>query len=152
MSTTEAPTFEKLAHTAQAIRETRGSNAKIALAAGYFQLLEMDEDLDRAARFLGEGAFSSVSGKRASVGSRTYSTGAAAFCKIDYEAVFKPCKTTTGSASEAIEKLMQNMDAAGIGATPPASAWRRWKTSTKNFTGPHRAQPNNKYSAGRGSR
>lgn len=112
MPKTEAHTFEKLARTAQAIRETRGNNAKIALAADYFRLLLVDEDLDRAARFLGEGAFSNVSGKRTSVGSRTYSTGAAAFCEVDYDAVFKPCKTATGSASETIEKLMQNMDTA----------------------------------------
>jgi DNA ligase-1 len=104
--------FQKLAETAQQINETRSTNAKIATCASYFQSIETDANLDRAARFLGEGAFSSVSGKRATVGSRTYSTCAAEFCNIDYEKVFKPCKTALGSSSEAIEKLMHNIDQA----------------------------------------
>jgi DNA ligase-1 len=103
--------FKRLAETAQAINETRSSNAKISLCADYFRSLD-DEDLRLAARFLGEGAFSSISGKRATVGSRTYSTCAAEFCEIDYEKVFKPCKTALGSSSEAIEKLMHNIEVA----------------------------------------
>ncbi|SMO54266.1 ATP-dependent DNA ligase [Gracilimonas mengyeensis] len=105
-------TFRKLAETAQAIAETRGSNAKIARCSQYFSTLENDRDLDLAACFLGEGAFSDVSGKRASVGSRTTSTLAADFCEIDYDLVFKPCKTATGSASETIEKLFTNIQEA----------------------------------------
>ncbi|MGM0545855.1 MAG: ATP-dependent DNA ligase, partial [Bacteroidota bacterium] len=81
------------------------------LCADYFRSLE-ENNLQLAARFLGEGAFSSISGKRATVGSRTYSTCAAKFCEINYEKVFKPCKTGLGSASEAIEKLMNNIEAA----------------------------------------
>lgn len=103
--------FHTLAETAQRIAETRGSNAKTRICAEYLRGLEED-DLRRAVRFLAEGAFSSRSGKRASVGSRTYSTCAADFCEIDYEEVFKPCKNGLGSASEAIEKLMRNIDAA----------------------------------------
>ena len=102
-------TFRKLAETARRIGETRGSNAKISICADFFRSIGSDDDLRRAAQFLGEGAFSSVSEKRASVGSRTYSTCAAAFCEIDYDKVFKPCKTALGSASEAIEKLMGNL-------------------------------------------
>src|SRR5699024_8710126 len=34
------------------------------------------------------------------------------FCEIDYEKVFKPSKTALGSSSEAIEKLMHNIEAA----------------------------------------
>ncbi|MDZ7683125.1 MAG: ATP-dependent DNA ligase [Fodinibius sp.] len=109
MTTTDISSFQKLAETAQQINETRSTNAKIAICATYFLAIEADEDLGRAARFLGEGAFSSVSGKRATVGSRTYSTCAADFCEIDYEKVFKPCKTALGSSSEAIEKLMHNI-------------------------------------------
>lgn len=105
-------TFQKLAQTAQGIKETRSSNSKIALCAEYFKAITADADLERAAQFLGEGAFSSISGKRASVGSRTYSTCAAEFCEIDYEKVFKACKTALGSASETIEKLMHNLEAA----------------------------------------
>lgn len=105
-------TFHELAETAQEIAETRSTNAKISLCAEFFRGIFVDEDLNRAAQFLGEGAFSSVSGKRASVGSRTYSTCAADFCEIDYDNVFKPCRTALGSSSEAIEKLMNNIEAA----------------------------------------
>lgn len=104
--------FAKLAHTAQKINETRGSNAKIKICAHYFRSLNGDEDLQLAAQFLGEGAFSDISGKRASVGSRTYSTLAAEICEIDYEQVFKPSKTALGSSSEAIEKLFLNVESA----------------------------------------
>lgn len=105
-------TFLQLAETAQQIAETRSTNAKIRICAQYFGKIDQDEVLSLAAQYLGEGAFSSVSGKRASVGSRTYSTCAAEFCEIDYEKVFKPCKNALGSASEAIEKLMNNLEAA----------------------------------------
>jgi DNA ligase-1 len=109
MSKQAENTFLNLATTAQHINETRGSNAKIKICAEYFKSLETDEDLQMAAQFLGEGAFSDVSGKRASVGSRTYSTLAADLCEIDYEKVFKPSKTATGSSSEVIEKLLSNI-------------------------------------------
>lgn len=101
--------FLKLAKVAQTINETRGSNDKIDLCANYFRTLDNDKDLQIAAQFLGEGAFSDVSGKTASVGSRTYSTLAAEMCEIDYEKVFKPSKTATGSSSETIEKLFRNI-------------------------------------------
>ncbi|PAU93354.1 hypothetical protein CK503_11480 [Aliifodinibius salipaludis] len=104
--------FHQLAETAQQINETRSANAKISYCSQYFQSLGNEEDLNLAAQFLGEGAFSSISGKRVTIGSRTYSTCAADFCDIDYEKVFKPCKTALGSASEAIEKLMHNIEAA----------------------------------------
>lgn len=102
-------TFYTLAKTAQKINETRGSNAKIRICAEYFRSLTPDKDLQLAAQFLGEGAFSDVSGKRASVGSRTYSTLAAELCEIDYEKVFKPSKTAVGSSSETIEMLLHNI-------------------------------------------
>ncbi|MDX1638031.1 MAG: ATP-dependent DNA ligase [Balneolaceae bacterium] len=104
--------FQKLVQTAKQIAETRSTNSKIAICAEYFRSIEKSEDLNLAARFLGEGAFTSVSGKRTSVGSRTYSTCAAAFCEIDYDKVFKPCRTALGSSSEAIEKLMRNLEVA----------------------------------------
>lgn len=105
-------TFNKLCHTIQKIRETRGSNAKSAHCARYFQSLKTDKDLNLAAQFIGEGAFANVSGKRASVGSRTSGLAAANFCDIDYDLVFKPCRTATGSSSETIEKLMDATPAA----------------------------------------
>lgn len=102
---TKSTTFHDLCITIQTIRETRGSNAKISTCANYLSHLS-DDDLNLASRFIGEGAFENVSGKRASVGSRTSGLAAADFCEIDYENVFKPCRTATGSSSETIEKLM----------------------------------------------
>jgi len=109
MSSSKNHTFYKLAKTAQILNETRGSNAKIKICADYFRSLETEDNLRLAAQFFGEGAFSDLSGKRASVGSRTYSTLAADLCEIDYEKVFKPSKTATGSSSEVIEKLLTNI-------------------------------------------
>ena len=102
---TDSTTFHELCHTIQTIRETRGSNAKIATCADYLSQLS-DDTLYLASRFIGEGAFDNISGKRASVGSRTSGLAAADFCAIDYDLVFKPCRTATGSSSETIEKLM----------------------------------------------
>ncbi len=101
--------FINLAQLAQTISSTRGNNAKIALCKNYLQSLESDEDVLLAAQYLGEGAFSTVSGKRASVGYRTIATLAAQFCEIDYDLVFKPCRTATGSSSETIQRLMENI-------------------------------------------
>lgn len=111
-------TFQKLSETAQLILKTRSTNSKITICARYFRELKSDEDLKYSAQFLGEGAFSSISGKQATIGSRTYSTCAAEFCKIDYEKVFKPSKTALGSSSEAIEKLMHNIETARAKRTP----------------------------------
>ena len=119
--------FKNLAETAQHIAETRSTNAKIKICAGYFKRINADEDLNIAAQFLGEGAFSSISGKRASVGSRTYSTCAAEFCEIDYEKVFKPCRTALGSSSEAIEKLMANIETARKKRSPAQYSLARVK-------------------------
>ncbi|MEX0719669.1 MAG: ATP-dependent DNA ligase [Balneolaceae bacterium] len=105
-------TFLCFCEVVQNIFETRGTNAKTRLCEKYFSGFEDDESLNLAAQFLGEGAFSDVSGKRASVGSRTVSTLAADFCEIDYDLVFKPCRTATGSSSETIEKLLDNIPAA----------------------------------------
>lgn len=109
MSTQAPNTFLKLATTAQNINETRGTNAKIRICAEYFGSITNENDLHLAAQFLGEGAFSDISGKRASVGSRTYSTLAAEICEVSYEQVFKPSKTAVGSSSETIEKLFTNI-------------------------------------------
>ncbi len=108
-SSSDISLFITLAETAQAIFETRGNNAKIKLAAEYFRELENEADLTLAAQYLGEGAFSDVSGKRASVGHRTIAVLASEFCEIDYDLVFKPCRTVTGSSSETIQKLLGNL-------------------------------------------
>jgi len=120
LKSTNIYTFKKFADTAQQINETRGSNAKVKICAQYFRQFENEEKLSLAAQFLGEGAFSSVSGKRASVGHRTIATLAAEFCEIDYEKVFKPCRTATGSSSETIEKLFRNLPAVRKKQSPDA--------------------------------
>ena len=114
--------FRYLCDTLQQIAETRGKNAKIDIYADYLRQLNDEKSLSLAVRFTGEGAFENVSGKRASVGSRTTATLAAEFCEIDYDLVFKPCRTATGSSSETIEKLMENLDAARIKKKPENSS------------------------------
>ncbi|MBO6523800.1 MAG: ATP-dependent DNA ligase [Balneolaceae bacterium] len=102
-------TFHTLAQLAQKISSTRGNNAKIKLCVEYLSGLESDRDVELATQYLSEGAFSSVSGKKASVGYRTIATLAAEFCEIDYELVFKPSRTATGSSSETIQRLLENI-------------------------------------------
>lgn len=108
----EEPLFLHFAQLAQRLAETRSTRTKIDLCAGYLSGLQGDDNLDRAVRFLGEGAFSRLSGKRAAVGHRTIAICAARFLEIDYEQVFKPSRIATGSASETIEKLMENLETA----------------------------------------
>ena len=103
------PSFRALCETLQAIRETRSSNAKISFFAGFLESIDDENELALAVQFTGEGAFDDLSGKRASVGSRTSGLAAAEFCDIDYDLVFKPCRTATGSSSETIERLMANI-------------------------------------------
>ena len=100
--------FLSLAELAQTIAITRGTNAKIKLCAAYFRELDTD-NVRRTAQFLGEGAFSAVSGKRASIGHRTIATSAAEFCEIDYEVVFRQSRIATGSSSETIQRLFENI-------------------------------------------
>ena len=123
--------------TAQAISEARGSIAKITIAKDYLTGLEDDRDLELAAQFLGEGAFSQISGRRTSVGHRTIGLCAADFCEIDYEHIFKPCRTATGSSSEAIQKLMENMPAARAKRSPrpvPLQQVQQWFEDLANIS------------------
>lgn len=101
--------FYTLCQVIQTIRQTRSTNGKIQVFAEYLRQLPSDRELHLAAQFTAEGAFEEVSGKRASVGSRTSALAAAKFCEIDYDLVFKPCRTATGSSSETIERLMNNI-------------------------------------------
>ncbi|GAB5409507.1 MAG: ATP-dependent DNA ligase [Balneolaceae bacterium] len=109
MNTPTQHTFQSLAQLAQQISQTRGNNAKIKLCVEYLSKLDSDLDVELATQYLSEGAFSSVSGKKASVGYRTIATLAAEFCEIDYELVFKPSRTATGSSSETIQRLLENI-------------------------------------------
>jgi len=104
--------FTNFAQLAQQLAETRKTSEKVQHCADYLKTIATDADLDRAVRFLGEGAFSTVSGKRAAVGHRTIAQCAARYLDIDYEKVFRPSRIATGSASETIEKLMENLDSA----------------------------------------
>jgi DNA ligase 1 len=105
--------FKDLAALAQNLAETRRISEKVTLCATYLQSFDdNDHDLDLAVRYLGEGAFSTLSGRRAAVGHRTIAVCAAQFLEIDYEKVFRPSRIATGSASETIEKLMENLDVA----------------------------------------
>jgi DNA ligase 1 len=103
-------TFAGFARAVQSVAHTRSSNEKISVFSEYLKQLATDVNVDLACRFAGEGAFPSVSGRRASVGHRTIAVCAADFCEIDYERVFRPCRTATGSSSETIERLMENLE------------------------------------------
>lgn len=129
-------TFQTLAETAQQIEEAPSRNAQRALCSAYLRSLETDGHLRLAACFLSEGPFPSRSGKRISIGIRTYSTCAADFCEIDYEKVFKPCKKALGSSSATIGTLMQNIQAARKKRTP---AKRSLSDIGRSFEQLHRA-------------
>jgi DNA ligase-1 len=101
--------FKSFCDFVERIANTRGNNAKIALCVQFLQSITTTEELEITTQFLSEGAFSNVSGIRASVGHRTLATLAADFCEIDYDLVFKPCKTATGSSSETIQRLFENI-------------------------------------------
>lgn len=102
-------TFLGFSKLAQTISTTRGNNAKIKLCVDYLSQLDSDRDVELATQYLSEGAFSTISGKKASIGHRTIATLAAEFCEIDYDLVFKPCRTATGSSSETIQRLFENI-------------------------------------------
>lgn len=106
---TQKQSFLSLCELAQSISRTRGNNSKIALCEAYLSGLDDDRDIELAAQYLSEGAFSSVSGKNSAIGHRTIAVLAAEFCEIDYDLVFKPSRTATGSSSETIHRLLENI-------------------------------------------
>ena len=96
---------------------TRGTKAK----QGHFVEILRDiqrrgtlDELVLACRFVSEGAFDPQSGLTGRLGARSQGLWVSEYCGIDYEKVFKPCRTATGSGSEAIELLLENM-------SPPSS-------------------------------
>lgn len=130
-----AHSFALLCHVLAGIMGTRSKVKKMALYARYLKSLHGAESnptdskstasetesivsLQLAVQFTAEGAFPSVSGIRASAGHRTVALAASGFCGIDYDKVFKPCRVATGSASEAIEKLMDNLPEASNRRNP----------------------------------
>ncbi|MFU8861934.1 MAG: ATP-dependent DNA ligase [Cyclonatronaceae bacterium] len=106
----KAASFHRFCITVERVYHTRSTVSRIGQFAAYLKDLPDSADVDLACRFAGEGAFPAVSGRRASVGHRTVGVCAAGFCGIDYDLVFKPCRTATGSSSETIERLMANLD------------------------------------------
>ena len=104
--------FLHFCQTLQSIGETRSTAQKVELFAGYLESVSHSESaVALACQFAGEGAFGQTSGKRVGVGSRTLALSASAFCEIDHDLVFRPCRTATGSGSEAIALLLSNLPA-----------------------------------------
>jgi len=100
-------TFLELCHALRDIRETRKSSRKVRRFADVLGSLSDEADVRRAVAFAGEGG-------GASVGHATIAEVACRYLDIDPEAVFLPCRLATGSSSEAIRLLMENL-------TPPPS-------------------------------
>lgn len=102
--------FLHFCKTLQLIGETRSTSAKTEYFARYLESVSSSEfAVALACQFAGEGAFGQVSGQRVGVGSRTLALSAVAFCDIDHDRVFRPCRTATGSGSEAIALLLSNL-------------------------------------------
>jgi DNA ligase-1 len=99
--------FRLFAETAQLIADTRSNLEKAHLCARYLSSLPSLADQKLAIRFFGEGALPSLHARNLSIGHKTIAEAACAFMGIDYEYVFKTCRTATGSSSETIEKLME---------------------------------------------
>ncbi len=111
----------------EVIGRTRSTGRKSELFATYLDSLNVNrdqrlvgDDLDQiiheseisialACQYAGEGAFRKTTGKRVGIGSRTLALSASNFCDIDYDVVFKACRTVTGSGSEAISLLLKNL-------------------------------------------
>ena len=122
LSTLSPAAFYRFAGTAQEIAATRGMLAKTELAVQYLRQLEDTEDLERAVRFFTEGAFAKNTGRSAAVGHATIMQAAVSFLEMDADAVFKPCRTATGSTSETLGRLVDYW--------PPAQGKRAFRQYT----------------------
>jgi DNA ligase-1 len=101
--------FKLFCEVAQCIAETRKSSEKTEAFVTYLKSLDHGHTIQLACQFIGEGAFATNSGQRASVGHTTIAQSASDYLEIDYDHVLKPSRLATGSASEAISKLMENL-------------------------------------------
>lgn len=99
--------FRQFAETAQRIADTRSTVEKAEICASYLQSLPTLSDQQIAVRFFGEGALPANDERSLSIGHKTIAEAACSFMELDYDYVFRACRTATGSASEAIEKLME---------------------------------------------
>lgn len=94
------------------IEQTRGTKAKQKLFVELLHDIQLHgtlEDGVLACRFVSEGAFDPSSGLTGRLGARSQGLWVSEYCGIDYEKVFKPCRTATGSGSETIQLLLTNM-------------------------------------------
>lgn len=94
--------------TGSPVAEFAGSSAS---AGSSGNPAEIEKTIALACQFAGEGAFRQNRGHRAGVGSRTVALSASEFCEIDHDLVFRACRTATGSGSEAIALLLENLPA-----------------------------------------
>jgi len=99
--------FSDFAQLAQSISDTRSVNEKIHFLSEYLKGISSLEERKIAVRFLAEGAFPSIENKRLGIGHQTIAKAACVFLELNYELVFKTCKSASGSSSETIEKLME---------------------------------------------
>ena len=100
-------TFLEFATAVHAIAQTRGTKAKAQIATDYLRTIDDPKDLETVVTWMADGAFSQRSGRSAAVGAATIAQAACHMLEIDYEAVFRPSKTATGSSSETISRLME---------------------------------------------
>jgi DNA ligase-1 len=98
-------TFHDLCQRLREIRETRKTSRKVRYFADALAAIPDEADVRRAVAFAGEGG-------GASIGHATIAAVACRHLDIDPEEVFLPCRLATGSSSEAIRLLMENL-------TPP---------------------------------
>src|SRR5690606_22949088 len=91
----------------QLIADTRSNAEKAEICSHYLKSLPDIKQQKLAVRFFGEGAFAAIDKKRLAIGHKTIAEAACGFLELDYDYVFRACKTATGSSSEAIEKLME---------------------------------------------
>lgn len=104
--------FRKYCEVLNRIEQTRGTKAKQGLFVELLRDLQDHgtlEDGVLACRFVSEGAFDPSSGQTGRLGARSQGMWVSEYCGIDYEKVFKPCRTATGSGSETIELLLTNI-------------------------------------------
>lgn len=100
-------TFLEFAKRMQNISELREKQEKIEYLKSYLISLNSLESQKLALRFIFEGAFSSQSQQKITIGNQSIAKAAARFLEMDYDYVFLSCKKAVGDVPETIEKLME---------------------------------------------
>ena len=114
--------FRKYCEVLDRLEQTRGTKAKQTLFVELLRDIQHHgtlEDEVLACRFVSEGAFDPTSGLTGRLGARSQGMWVSEYCEIDYDKVFKPCRTATGSGSETIELLLTNMPHSGSKQAQP---------------------------------